>query len=169
MELVEVENENETKSEVDSDDSDVSEENDDNNEEDSEKSDDEEVEEDVDEKPEDEDIIPESEEVNYNNKERRRTTIISIDKEELEDIFKDNTIDEEDVEVPEDKSEAGSDDNEDAEDTDEDNEGLWLRFQGRSRKILGKTVNHPSHGVLHNLCDISYVMQYLFHKNYIIG
>ena len=132
MELVEVENENETKSEVDSDESDVSEENDDNNEdgEDSEKSDDEKVDRDVDEKPEDkaEDIIPESEEVNYTNKDRRRTTIISIDKEELEDIFKDNTIDEEDVEVPEDKSEAGSDDNEDAEDTDEDNEGLWLRF-----------------------------------------
>ena len=128
MELVEVENENETKSEVDSDDSDVSEENDDNNEdgEDSEKSGDEEVD-DVDEKPEDkaEDIIPESEEVNYNNKDRRRTTIISIDKEELEDIFKDNTIDEEDVEVPEDKSEADSDDNEDGE----DNEGLWLQYR----------------------------------------
>ena len=153
MELVEVENENKTKIEVDdeSDESDESEENDDNNEdgEDSEKSDDEEVDRDVDEKPEDkaEDIIPESEEVNYTNKDRRRTTIISIDKEELEDIFKDNTIDEEDVEVPEDKSETDSDDNEDGEDTDEDNEGLWLRLcQGRSRKIFGKTSNNPSHG-----------------------
>ena len=82
----------------------------------------------VDEKPEDktEDVIPESEEINYNNKERRRTTIISIDKEELEDIFKDNTIDEEDAEVPEDKSETGSNADEDDEDTDEENEGMWF-------------------------------------------
>ena len=59
-----------------------------------------------------------------------RTTIISIDKEELEDIFKDNTIDEEDAEVPEDKSETGSNADEDDEDTDEDtdeeNEGMWF-------------------------------------------
>ena len=130
MELVEVENE--VKSEVESDDSDEGEESVDNNEDgaDSEKSDDEEKSGDVDEKPEDkeEDIILESEEVNYTNKDRRRTTIISIDKEELEDIFKDNTIDEEDAEVPEDKSDAGSDADEGGEDTDEDNEGMWFRM-----------------------------------------
>ena len=128
MELVEVENENETKSEDGSDEDDEGEESDDNEDGgDNENSDDEEND-GVDEKPEDktEDVILESEEINYTNKDRRRTTIISIDKEELEDIFKDNTIDEEDAEVPEDKSETGSNADEDDEDTDEENEGMWF-------------------------------------------
>ena len=126
MELVAVENE------VNGDDSDASDES---------GSDDQGEESDVDEEPkekteDDNDDILESEEVNYTNKERRRTTIISIDKEELEDIFKDNTIEEEDGEDAEGKSEvdsdSGSDADEDdkAEDDDDDaeNEGLWFRF-----------------------------------------
>ena len=126
MELVAVENE------VNGDDSDASDES---------GSDDQGEESDVDEEPkekteDDNDDILESEEVNYTNKERRRTTIISIDKEELEDIFKDNTIEEEDGEDAEGKSEVDSDSGSDAdgddkaEDDDEDaeNEGLWFRF-----------------------------------------
>ena len=128
MELVEVENE------VNSDDSDAIGESDNNNEDKGEESD---VDEEAKEKTEDDnDDILESEEVNYTNKERRRTTIISIDKEELEDIFKDNTIEEEDGEDAEGKSEVDSDSGSDAdgddkaEDDDEDveNEGLWFRF-----------------------------------------
>ena len=139
---------------------DQGEESDDNNEDegDNENSDDEENN-DVDEKPEDktEDVIPESEEINYTNKDRRRTTIISIDKEELEDIFKDNTIDEEDAEVPEDKSETGSNADEDDEDTDEENEGMWFICMIRVSMEFFKS-----------LITLVIKLEYLYWKNDII-